>query len=159
GAQGALGAYARYQAARQEGEALGQIRGKSPEAIVEAESAWQGDPAVFASARGKDAAERLRDPVAYVLATQPSLEQALKEAPPEERLWLLWQAQADAGIPEDQRAIWSLAQKEALADEWAAIPTDSSGGSARLDFIRRHVQSLPLSLRAAAIRTLARNGI
>ena len=158
GAEDAPAAYTRYQASQREGEALGQIRGKTPKAIADAESAWQGDPAVFASARSKDAAERTRDPVAYVLATQPGLEQALKEASPEERLWLLWQAEAAAGIPVAERSLTSRAQQEAQAKAWDAIPPGKER-SGRVDFLIEHVQSLPPALRGPAIRTLARFGI
>ena len=159
GAKDAPGAHARYQAARKEGEAIAQIRGKDPEAIEAAQAEWKDDPAVFAAAVEKDAAERRRDPVAYAIATQPGLAQALKEAPPSETAWLLWQAQAAAGIPEADRSPWNLADEEVMANEWDALPAGASGRYEKLAFFRKHVLGLPEGQRFAAIRRLVRQGI
>jgi hypothetical protein len=159
GAQGAADAYARYQGARKEGEAIASIRGKDAEGSEAARAEWQGDPAVFERAVVKDAQRRLRDPAGYALETVPGAKAAWDEAPETERGALLWSAQAAAGIPEAQRSLWTLAQEAAMADEWAALPSGYGGRSEKLAFFKKHLLSLPGQQRPAALARLVRQGI
>jgi len=159
GARGATGAHTRYQAARREGEALATIRGKEPDAIEAARADWQGDPMVFDAAVAKDAAERARDPAGYALATSPASATAYARAAEAERGAMLWAAQAAAGIPENQRSPWTLAEEEAMAEQWAALPAGVGGAAEKLGFFRKHLMTLPAEMRAAAIRRLEQQGI
>jgi len=159
GARGALGAHTRYQAARREGEALALIRGKDAEAVEEARAGWTGDGAVFDAAVEKDAGERRRDPAGYALATVPGTAAAMEETPEAERGALLWAAQAAAGIPEDQRGAWTLAEEERLAAAWDALPAGSAGRNEKLAFFRKAVLGLAKAQRASAIRRLVQQGI
>jgi len=159
GARGALGAQVRYQAARREGEALALIRGKDDEAVDAARAGWQGDAAVFEAAVAKDAAERRRDPAGYALATVPGTSAALQDAPEAERLALLWSAQAAAGIPEDQRSLWTIAGEKVLAAAWDALPKGSAGRNEKLGYFEKHLASLPPALRNSAIGRMVRQGV
>lgn len=162
GARGATGAYARYQAARKEGEAIALIRGKDPEAIAEAASAWQGDAAVFAAALEKDAAERRRDPAGYALATLAGASTAYEETPAAEHGALLWSVQATAGIPEDQRSPWTLKETQSLARRWLALTAQPSGPArddAMVTLLWETVLKLPPKQHPGAIAALEAQGL
>jgi len=159
GERGAIGAYARYRAARGEAEALTLIRGKDSETIAAAQASWQGDPADFVRALAKDSAERRRDPAGYTLAAVPGLAQAYAETPEPERGPLLWSTQESLGFAEGERSPWTAAQERALADAWDALPAGHGGRNERLGFFEKHVLSLPPARRQAAISRLVRQGI
>ena len=159
GARGAVGAYARYQATRQEAEVLALIRGKDNETIAAAQANWQGDSADFERALAKDAAERRRDPAGYALATVPGLAQAMEETPEAERGPLLWSMQESLGFAEGERSPWTAAQERALADAWDELPAGHGGRSERLAFFENHLLSLPPAQREGAIARLVQQGI
>ncbi|HKY95742.1 MAG TPA: hypothetical protein VJL84_10580, partial [Kiloniellales bacterium] len=159
GARGAPEAYARYQAARQEGEAMALIRGKDEDGIEAARATWKDDPAVFAAAVAKDAAERRRDPAGYALATVPGAQAAQDETPVAERGALLWAAQAAVGIAEEERSPWTLLEEERLALEWDSLPAGSASRNEKLAFLQKHVLAIPPGEHRAAIGRLVRQGI
>jgi len=159
GARGALGAHARYEAARREGEALALIRGKDAEAVEATRAGWTGDAAIFDPAVEKDAVARRRDPAGYALATVPGTTAAMEEIPEAERGALLWSAQAAAGIPANQRSLWTLKQEDAMADAWAALPPGFAGRNEKLGYLQKYVATLPPALQQAAIARLVRQGI
>jgi hypothetical protein len=159
GEKAAAAAYARYRAARTEGEAIAAIRGKDAQGIEAAWNEWQGDPAVFDAAVAKDAQARLRDPVGYALSVVPGARDAWKELPEAERSTLLWSAQAATGIPANQRSLWSLAKEEAMAAEWDALPPGFAGRNEKLGYLQKYVLTLPPTLQQAAIARLVRQGI
>jgi hypothetical protein len=159
GAQGATDAYARYLGARKEGEATAAIRGKDAEGIEAARAEWKDDPAVFERAVAKDVQLRLRDPAGYALETVPGAKAAWDESPEAERSALLRSAQAAAGIPEDQRSLWTLAQEAEMADEWDSLPSGHGGRSGRLAFLRKHILGLPAGQQQFGIARLVRQGI
>lgn len=159
GARGAPAAYARYQAAREAAEAMSPIRGRDAQAIATERASWTGTPAAFDTAVQNDEAWKRRDPAGYALATVQGAATAWDEAPEEQRGALLWWAQGAAGIPEDRRSPWTLAQEQAMADEWDALAPGSRGGIGRLAFLQRYVLGLPEQMQASAIRRLIQQGI
>jgi len=159
GARGATGAHARYQAARRGAEVLALIRGRDADDVEAVRAGWQGDPAVFDAAVAKDAADRARDPAGYALATVPGAAAAYELAAEAERSAMLWAAQAAAGIPEDQRSPWTLAEEEAMADEWAALSIHPHGIRGKLDFFRRYVLGLPAAQREVGIARIVKSSI
>jgi hypothetical protein len=162
GAKGATGAYARYQAARKEGEALATIRGKDVDAIEAARAEWQGDPTVFAAAVAKDGADRRRDPAGYALATVVGAKAALDEMLEAERGALLWSAQAATGIPEEQRSPWTLKETQSLARRWLALATQPSGPArddAMVTLLSETLLKLPPRQRLGAIAALEAQGL
>ena len=160
GAQRAPDAWARYQAARHEAEALLLIRGKTADEIETARSPWTGEPAIFDAALRRDAEARRRDPAGYLLANAVGLKQALNEIESAgERQALLWAKQSELGLAERERSPWPLTEEERLADAWDAIPAGHGGRNERLGFFEKHLLGLPAEQRPAAIARLVRQGI
>jgi hypothetical protein len=152
-------AYARYQAARMEGEAIALVRGKDTDAIKAARDRWKGERTVFDAALKKDALDRQRGPADYALATVPGAKAARDETRKEARGALLWSVQAAAGIPEAQRSPWTLAEEEAMAREWADLPAGFAGRSDKLAYFRKHLLSLPRAQRQSGIVRMVQQGI
>jgi hypothetical protein len=162
GARGATGAYARYQAARQEGKALTTIRGKDEDAIEAARAVWKGDPAVFTTALQRDTAERRRDPAGYALVAVVGAKAALDEMPEDERSALLWSAQAATGIPEGRRSPWTLKETQSLARRWLALTAQPSGPTrddAMVTLLSESLLKLPPRQRPGAIAALEVQGL
>ncbi len=149
-----------YRRAQEQGRATATILGRDAAGIEVARGHWDGAPEVFEAAVAADAARRVADPVAYLIAARPEVGQAYAETEdPVARQWQLCQAQQEAGLASEGCLLWTAAERATLADDWDALPPGHAGRNERLAFFREHVLAYPPALRPHAIHTLVRDGI